>query len=67
MLEPWITPVFFEEVNVGELLDKIVDEWTYAEYLDLDLYTERMVGHWNTFVTRGDFEKLVSSKKPSLF
>ena len=34
LLEPWITPVFFEEVNVGDLQDQIVDEWTYAEKLD---------------------------------
>ena len=32
--EPWITPVFFEEVNLGDLKDQIVDEWTYAEKLD---------------------------------
>jgi len=61
LLEPWITPVFFEEVNVGELLDKIVDEWTYAEYLDVDTYLERMIGHWSSFVTREDFEKLVQA------
>ena len=34
LLEPWITPVFFEEVNLGDLQDQIVDEWTYAEKLD---------------------------------
>ena len=28
LLEQWITPAFFEEVNIGELQDKIVDEWT---------------------------------------
>ena len=26
MTEPWITPYFYEAVNVGELQDKIVDE-----------------------------------------
>jgi len=61
LLEPWITPVYFEEVSVGENLDKIVDEWTYAEFLDLDTYLQRMVGHWSTFVTREDFEKLVQA------
>ena len=66
VLEPWITPRFFEEVkyqisegininvcskhlsdrqvNVGENLDKIVDEWTYAQFLDHETYMERMVG-----------------------
>ena len=31
LLEPWITPVFFQEVNVGELQDQVVDEWTYGQ------------------------------------
>ena len=31
LLEPWITPVFFQEVNVGELEDQVVDEWTYGQ------------------------------------
>ena len=38
LLEPWITPVFFEEVNVGDLQDQIVDEWTYAEKLDPQVF-----------------------------
>merc|ERR1719402_690660 len=61
LLEPWITPVYFEEVSVGENLDKIVDEWTYAEFLDLDTYQERMVGHWDGFVSRQDLELLVEA------
>jgi len=61
LLEPWITPVFFEEVSVGENLDKIVDEWTYAEYLDIDTYLERMINHWSSFVTREDLEKLAEA------
>ena len=32
--EPWITPSIFEDVNVGELKNKVVDEWTYAQYID---------------------------------
>ena len=32
--EPWIVPSIFEEVNVGEFKNKIVDEWTYAENVD---------------------------------
>jgi len=59
VLEPWITPKFFEEVNDGG--DKIVDEYTYAQYLDPAVYKERMVKHWGTFYTREDFEKLANS------
>ena len=30
-------------MSVGQNLDKIVDEWTHAQYLDSDTYMERMV------------------------
>ena len=59
LLEPWITPVFFQEVNVGELQDQVVDEWTYAEKLSPDVYWDRMVRHWDSFVTKTDLEDLV--------
>ena len=39
-----LTYWFGTQVNVGENLDKIVDEWTYAQYLDTETYMERMVG-----------------------
>ena len=61
LLEPWITPVFFEEVNLGDLQDQIVDEWTYAEKLDPEVYQERMVGHWRTFLTAADLADLVTA------
>jgi len=61
MLEPWITPKFFKEVNVGENLDKIVDEWTHAEYLDQEFYMDRMVDHWSSFVAEEDFAKISSA------
>ena len=31
VLEPWITPGIFEEVNVGRLKGAILDEWTYYQ------------------------------------
>ena len=34
LLEPWITPSIFDEVNVGENKGKIVDEYTFAQYVD---------------------------------
>ena len=76
LLEPWITPKLFEEVqsnltfslckilsqvNVGDNLDKIVDEYTYAELVDPDFYKERLRTHWDTFVTKEDFEKVSSA------
>ena len=35
--EPWIVPTIFEEVNVGDLKNKVVDEWTYAQYIDQEI------------------------------
>ena len=58
LLEPWITPHLFEEVNVGDNADKIVDEYTYAQYLEEDFYKGRLKLHWDSFVTREDFEKV---------
>jgi len=59
VLEPWITPKFFEDVNEGG--DKIVDEYTYAQYLDREKYMSRMVNHWDTFYTEQDFQRLYDS------
>ena len=39
--EPWIVPSIFEEVNVGELKNKVVDEWTFAKYIDKDVSKEK--------------------------
>ena len=41
-MEPWVTPTIFEEVNVGELENKIVDEYTYAQYVDRNFSTNRL-------------------------
>merc|ERR1719391_1248966 len=49
------------EVNIGDNLDKIVDEYTYAELVDPDFYKERLRTHWDTFVTKEDFEKVGSA------
>ena len=53
--------MFFEAVNVGDLQDKVVDEWTYAELLEPDVYRNRMLGHWSTFVVRSHFQELATA------
>lgn len=58
VLEPWITPYLFEEVNVGDNLDKVVDEYTYAELVDPLFARERLRLHWDSFVTKEDFVKV---------
>ena len=49
LLEPWITPSIFEEVNVegNPNKGKIVDEYTYAQYVDPTFYQERLNRHAN--------------------
>ena len=42
LLEPWITPSIFEEVNVGDNKGKIVDEYTYAQYVDKEFAKTRL-------------------------
>lgn len=62
LLEPWITPSIFEEVNevAGENRGKIVDEYTYAQYVDPVFYQERMNRHWDEFYQKSDLEILAS-------
>ena len=52
--EPWIVPSIFEEVNVGELKNKIVDEWTYAQFV-------------NPEISKAKHERLVINMHFSLF
>ena len=49
LLEPWITPSIFEEVNEAavEHKGKIVDEYTYAQYVEPTFYQERLNRHAN--------------------
>ena len=42
VLEPWITPSIFEEVNTGRLKGLIVDEYTYHQYVKKDFAAERL-------------------------
>ena len=42
LLEPWITPVIFEEVNVDANEGLVVDEWTYAQYVDPTFAAQRL-------------------------
>jgi hypothetical protein len=42
LLEPWITPTIFEEVNVDGNRGKIVDEWTYIDRVNDVFAKERL-------------------------
>ena len=42
VLEPWITPTIFEEVNVGGLKGAVVDEYTYNQHVEKIFLKERL-------------------------
>ena len=42
LLEPWITPKIFDEVNVDHNRGKIVDEWTYIDLVNDIFARDRM-------------------------
>ena len=48
--EPWIVPTIFEEVNRGDLKNKVVDEWTYALYIDPDVSRENHERYVRKFI-----------------
>ena len=50
ILEPWITPSIFEEVNVGENKGKIVDEYTYAQFVDPIFAKNRLERHVSSII-----------------
>jgi len=60
LLEPWITPSIFEEVNVGDNKLKIVDEYTYAQYVDKEFAKTRLDKHWDEFYQLNDLQILAS-------
>ena len=42
VLEPWITPKIFEEVNVGRIKGAVVDEYTYNQHVDKEFANKRL-------------------------
>ena len=42
VLEPWITPSIFEEVNVGRLNSAILDEYTYNQHVPREKAKNRL-------------------------
>ncbi len=59
MMEPWITPSIFEDANerLG-VVDQVVDEYTFAQYMDPTEAAEILNNHWDTFYTQGDLQQL---------
>ncbi|TRM64212.1 glycoside hydrolase family 5 protein [Schizophyllum amplum] len=51
VLEPWITPSFFEDTGN----DDIIDEYTLGELMDEDEARSMLKDHWSTWITEQDF------------
>ncbi|EJD39940.1 glycoside hydrolase family 5 protein [Auricularia subglabra TFB-10046 SS5] len=51
VLEPWITPSIFDNTNDT----RVVDEYTYGQYVPRSTAQSVLNNHWNTFITEQDF------------
>ncbi|KAI3601047.1 glycoside hydrolase family 5 protein [Moniliophthora roreri] len=54
LLEAWITPSLFTERNDT----RIVDEYTFGQYVDRKTAQSVLHEHWSTFITLQDFEDI---------
>merc|ERR1711892_1161112 len=62
LLEPWVTPKFFESLDANDgNQQRIVDEYTMAQYVSPDDYREKMKNHWDTFITLADFQRVAQA------
>ncbi|KZS93506.1 glycoside hydrolase family 5 protein [Sistotremastrum niveocremeum HHB9708] len=57
VLEPWITPSIFD--NTGD--SRVVDEWTYGQYVASATATSVLTNHWNTWITQSDFAAIAAA------
>ncbi|EFI27950.1 exo-beta-1,3-glucanase [Coprinopsis cinerea okayama7 len=51
VLEPWITPSFFERTNNTD----VIDEYTLGALVDRAAALEMLTQHWETWITEDDF------------
>ncbi|KAL1739276.1 glycoside hydrolase superfamily, partial [Schizophyllum fasciatum] len=57
VLEPWITPSFFEETGN----DDIIDEYTLGQHMDEDAARKMLKNHWETWITEQDFKDIAAA------
>ncbi|KXN88852.1 Glucan 1,3-beta-glucosidase [Leucoagaricus sp. SymC.cos] len=57
VLEPWITPSIFD--NTGD--NRVVDEWTFGQYVGEDEAKRVLKNHWDTWITEQDFEDIANA------
>jgi len=56
VLEPWITPSIFDEVG-----DAAVDEWTLTKVLGKEGARNRLLKHWESFISQADFDEIAAA------
>ena len=54
--QPWITPTIFD--NTGD--DRVVDEWTFGQYVDNSTAHSVLKQHWDTWITENDFAQIAA-------
>jgi hypothetical protein len=52
--QPWITPSLFD----GTMDDRIIDEYTFGQYMDKEEGRQILQRHWDTWITEKDFEAI---------
>jgi glucan 1,3-beta-glucosidase len=54
VLEPWITPGFFDATNDA----RVIDEYTYGQYVNRTKAAANLKKHWDTWITESDFSAI---------
>ncbi|KIJ50980.1 glycoside hydrolase family 5 protein [Sphaerobolus stellatus SS14] len=57
VLEPWITPSFFEATNNSD----VVDEFTLGQLVDYNAAQKMLEQHWATWYTEDDFVQIAKA------
>ena len=58
VLEPWITPSLFAEWSISQT---VRDEYTYTQTLGTAEATRRLSAHWDSWITKNDFEQIAAA------
>ncbi|KAF8514765.1 glycoside hydrolase family 5 protein [Gautieria morchelliformis] len=57
VIEPWITPSIFD--NTGD--NRVVDEFTFGQFVDRNSAASTLQNHWNTWITEADFAAIAAA------
>jgi glucan 1,3-beta-glucosidase len=55
--QPWITPSIFDDTGDS----RIIDEWTFCQYQSREAAKNKLIQHWNTFITEADFAAIAAA------